>query len=309
MGKIIVVVGSSNVDLIMKMDHLPGRGETVTDASFYQVFGGKGANTAVGAARAGGKVAFVNCVGEDAYTPAMVQNFINDGIDCSMIFQEQGVPSGHALVMIGRDGNNYLSVAPGANYLLTPEKMETTKDLIRDAAIIMLQNEIPNETNDYILALAENFRIPVIWNFAPFKERDTSAIAKSSVLVVNEVEAHLLSGIEIVSEKSIAGAAETLRKMGASNVVITLGADGAYAVGENFACRLPAFSVNAVDTTAAGDIFCGALAVALTENVSWENALQFASAASALSVTKIGAQPSAPFRTEIDEFLRNRLPG
>ena len=308
MGKKIVVVGSSNVDLIMKMDHLPGRGETVTDASFYQVFGGKGANTAVGAARAGGKVAFVNCVGEDAYTPAMVQNFINDGIDCSMIFQEQGVPSGHALVMIGRDGNNYLSVAPGANYLLTPEKMETTKDLIRDAAIIMLQNEIPNETNDYILAMAENFRIPVIWNFAPFKDRDTSAIAKSSVLVVNEVEAHLLSGIEIVSEKSIAGAAETLRKMGASNVVITLGADGAYAVGENFACRLPAFSVKAVDTTAAGDIFCGALAVALTENVSWENALQFASAASALSVTKIGAQPSAPFRTEIDEFLRNRLP-
>jgi ribokinase len=118
----IAVIGSSNVDLLMKMDHLPEKGETVTDADFFQVYGGKGANQAVAAARAGGKVAFVNCVGEDAYTPQMVRNYKDDGIDTSFVFHENGVASGHALIMIGGEGMNYLSVAPGANYHLTSEK-------------------------------------------------------------------------------------------------------------------------------------------------------------------------------------------
>lgn len=309
MNNKIVVIGSSNVDLIMKMERLPDKGETITDAEFYQVYGGKGANTAVGAARAGGNVAFINCVGEDAYTPVMVQNFINDGIDCSRIYHEKGLASGHALVMVGSDGNNYLSVAPGANYSLTPQKIDTAIDLICQAAIILLQNEIPDETNDHIINLAHKLNIPVLWNFAPFKKRDVTAISKTSVLVVNEVEARHLSGIELSSENNIVLSAEKLRKMGAKTVVITMGAEGAFALGDEFAIRLPAFRVQAIDTTAAGDIFCGALAVAITENKNWEQALKFASAASAISVTKIGAQPSAPVRTEIDTFLKQNSHG
>lgn len=301
----IVVIGSSNVDLIMKMDHLPGKGETVSDALFFQIYGGKGANTAVGAARAGGSVSFINCVGEDAYTPVMVENLRNDGIDCSMVFQEKGLPSGHALVMIGGDGNNYLSVAPGANYRLTPSKIDMATNLINEAAIILLQNEIPVETTQYILSLAEKINIPVLWNFAPARFfPEASMILKTDILVVNEIEARHLSGIEITSENDLAPTAEKLLKMGASTVVITLGADGSYTQGQEFCLRLPAFKVKALDATAAGDVFCGTLAVALTENKPWKEALRFASAASAISVTKIGAQPSAPKREDIDMFLK-----
>jgi ribokinase len=141
--KKIVVIGSSNVDLIMKMDHLPEKGETVTDADFMQVFGGKGANQAVGAVRAGGNVAFINCVGDDAYTAKMLDNFREDRLDIRYVFQENGIASGHALVMIGGDGNNYLSVAPGANYKLTPEKIDEAMPVIEEAAMIIIQYEIP----------------------------------------------------------------------------------------------------------------------------------------------------------------------
>src|SRR5680860_222338 len=141
----IVVIGSSNIDLIMKMDHLPEKGETVTDAEFMQVYGGKGANQAVAAARAGGKVVFINCVGEDAYTPQMLQNFKNDGIDTRFVFYEKGMASGHALIMIGDKGDNYISVAPGANYKLTPGKIDEAMSVIDDAAIIVMQYEIPVE--------------------------------------------------------------------------------------------------------------------------------------------------------------------
>lgn len=304
----IVVIGSSNVDLIMKMGHLPEKGETVSDAVFFQVYGGKGANTAVGAARAGGNVAFINCVGEDAYTPKMVQNFVYDGIDCSMVFQEEGIPSGHALVMIGDEGNNYLSVAPGANYSLTPSRIDEAITLIEEAAMILLQNEIPIETTQYILNLADRLNIPVLWNFAPARfSPDVSMISKTAILIVNEVEARHLSGIQITNEHDIVPAADKLLTMGASTVVVTLGADGCYAVGQDFAHRLPAFKINAQDATAAGDIFCGALAVSLIENKPWVESLYFASAASAICVTRIGAQPSAPVRKEIDEFLKQNF--
>jgi len=138
----IVVIGSSNVDLIMKMEKLPEKGETMTDADFLQVYGGKGANQAVSAARAGGNVAFVNCVGDDAYTPQMLQNFRNDKMDIRFVYQETGISSGHALVMIGGEGNNYISVSPGANYMLTPEKIDLSLSVIDEAAINQLSIEI-----------------------------------------------------------------------------------------------------------------------------------------------------------------------
>ena len=302
----IVVIGSSNVDLLMKMDHLPEKGETVTDAEFFQVYGGKGANQAVAAARAGGNVAFVNCVGEDAYTPQMVQNYKDDSIDTSFVFHERGMASGHALIMIGGEGMNYLSVAPGANYLLTPQKIDEAMAVIRDAAMIVMQYEIPEATIKYVVDIANKLGIPVMFNFAPARGFDLSYIPKIDILVLNEVEAGFLAKMQVQNEEDAEKAAKKLVDSGVKKVIITLGSQGAFVMTKNEKVRVPAYKVDAVDTTAAGDTFCGGLAVALVEGKSLRESLQFASAAAAISVTRMGAQPSAPTRREIEGFLKVR---
>jgi ribokinase len=300
--KRIVVIGSSNVDLIMKMDHLPQMGETVTDAEFMQVYGGKGANQAVAAARAGGQVTFVNCVGEDAYTPQMICNFEKDGIDTQFIFKEKGIPSGHALVMIGDHGNNYLSVAPGANYKLSPEKIDAASYAINEASIIIMQYEIPEETIKYVIELANKRKIPLLFNFAPARKFEFSYIPKVNILVLNEVEAEFLTQMPVKNQSDAENAALILINKGVEKVIITLGEKGAIAQTKEEKLNVPSFSVHALDTTAAGDTFCGSFAVAFVEGKSLKDSLTFASAASALSVTRIGAQQSIPYRSEIDKL-------
>lgn len=299
----IVVIGSSNVDLLMKMDHLPEKGETVTNAEFFQVYGGKGANQAVAAARAGGNVAFVNCVGEDAYTPQMVQNYKNDGIDTRFVFQEEGIASGHALIMIGGAGMNYLSVAPGANYKLTPAKIDEAMPVIGEAALIVMQYEITEETIKYVIDIANRKGIPVMWNCAPARIFDTSYIPKINILVLNEIEAGFLAEMQVENETDAEIAAQKLVAKGVEKVIITLGSKGAFVLTKTEKVSIPAYKVEAIDTTAAGDTFCGAFAVAFVEGKSLQESLQFASAAAAISVTRIGAQPSAPTRNEIDNFI------
>ena len=300
----IVVVGSSNVDLIMKMDHLPEKGETVTNAEFMQVYGGKGANQAVAAARAGGNVAFVNCVGEDAYTPQIVQNYKKDGIDTRFVFEEKGIASGHALIMIGGDGQNIISVAPGANYRLSPAKINEALPVFNEAALIVMQYEITEETIKHVIDIANQKNIPVLWNMAPARAFDLSYLPKINVLVLNEVEAGFLTQLKVENEEQATKAAQVLVKKGVEKVIITLGAKGALVFTNNEKVSVPAFNVQAVETTAAGDTFCGAFAVALVERKTLKESLEFASAAATISVTRIGAQPSAPTRVEIDEFLK-----
>jgi len=299
----IVVIGSSNIDLIMKMHHLPEMGETVTGAKFMQVYGGKGANQAVAAARAGGNVAFVNCVGEDAYTPQMVHNYKKDGIDIRFVFEEKGVASGHALIMIDDSGENIISVASEANNLLLPEKIDVASPAFNDAAMIVMQYEIPEETIKYVIDLANRKNIPVLWNCAPARAFDLSYIPRINILVLNEVEAGFLAGMTVENETDAEKAAQKLVDSGVEKVIITLGSKGAFVVTKTEKVSVPAFKVEAVDTTAAGDTFCGAFAVALVEGKSLKEALQFASAAAAISVTRMGAQPSAPTRKEIESFL------
>ena len=302
----IVVIGSSNVDMLMKMDHLPARGETVTDAVFYQVFGGKGANQAVAAARSGGDVAFVNCVGDDAFAKPMVDNFKQDGINTEYVFRETGISSGTALIMIGEEGDNYLSVAPGANYRLTPEYIDTVEELIRNADIVLLQYEILPQTLAYAIEKANHHNVKVMWNFAPAREIDRSLLSRVDILVVNEVEAGFLTNKKVETDEEITEAASDLLAMGVKTVILTLGSNGSFLATDEGNSRIPAFKVDAVDTTAAGDTYCGCLATALTEGKSLERSVIFASAGAALSVTKMGAQPSAPTRREIDEFLKER---
>jgi len=301
----IVVIGSSNVDLLMKMDRLPEKGETVTDAVFMQVYGGKGANQAVAAARAGGNVAFVNCVGEDAYTPQMVQNFKDDGIDTRFVFKEKGIASGHALIMIGNQGDNYISVAPGANYSLTPEKINEALPVFEEAAMIVMQYEIREETIKYVIDLANKHNTPVLWNMAPARAFDLSYIPKINTLVLNEVEAGFLAGITVEKKEDADKAANVLISKGVEKVIITLGAQGAFVATKDEKVSVKVYQVDAVDTTAAGDTFCGSFAVALVEGKSLKESLQFASAAAAISVTRMGAQPSAPARVEIENFLKS----
>jgi ribokinase len=302
-GKRIAVVGSSNIDFIMKMERLPAVGETITDAQFVQTFGGKGANQAVAVGRAGGDCVFVNAVGDDPYAETMLAGMEKAGVDTRHVLRETGVSSGTALVMIGDGGNNYLSVAPGANYLLTVERMEKLAHILDDAEIILLQYEIPEETIAWIIDYAVGRKLQTIWNFAPARHFRAGYVEKVDFLIVNESEAAHLTGVPVDTPEEAKAAAEALRSRGCPRVVITLGEEGSFVLTGEEEFLVPAFSVEAVDTTAAGDVYCGAFAVALAEGHVLGDAARFASAASALSVTKLGAQPSAPSRSEIDRFL------
>ena len=303
MGGSIVVVGSSNVDLVMKMPRLPKRGETVTDGTFTQVFGGKGANQAVGAARAGGRVVFVGCVGEDAYGPQVVENLTCDGIDTRYLSAETGVASGTALIMVGGEGDNYITVAPGANYRLTPERVDRARDAIGSAGCVVTQCEILPETLDHVVDVAARMGKPVILNLAPARAVSESTLARLACLAVNESEAEFLTGRPVATDADVEAAAAALRARGPKTVVLTLGPRGAYVDSDGVRAVVPTFPVEAVDTTAAGDVHCGALAVALVEGRALVDAVRFANAAAALSVTRLGAQPSAPSRADIDALL------
>ncbi len=303
MSGTVVVVGSSNVDLIMKMARLPRLGETVTDAVFAQTLGGKGANQAVGAARAGGRVAFVSCVGDDAYGAQVVSSLERDGIDTRFVFVEPGVASGTALIMIGAQGQNYLSVAPGANYRLTPARVDRAQEAIAGAACLVTQCEVPPETVDHVVELGAALGRPVILNLAPARAVADATLTRLSCLAVNETEAEFLTGRPVGTDAEIEAAAAALLAKGPETVLITLGARGTYAAGAQVRALVPTFAVEAVDTTAAGDVHCGAFAVAMVEGRPLVEAVRFANAAAALSVTRLGAQPSAPVRAEIEARL------
>jgi ribokinase len=302
----IVVVGSSNIDLVMKMPRLPRVGETVTDATFVQAFGGKGANQAVGAARAGGEVTFVGCVGDDAYGALVRRNLEADGIDTRFVFTAPGVASGTALILVGAGGENYISVAPGANGRLTPARVDSARDAIDAAQVLITQCEIPPDTLEHVVALAARLGKLVLLNLAPARPLRDDALSKLSILAVNETEAEFLTGLPVAGDRDVEQAAAVLRARGPKTVVLTLGARGAYVAGEGFGALVPGFAVDPVDTTAAGDVHCGALAVGLVEDRPMLEAVRFANAAAALSVTRLGAQPSAPRRREIEALLSQR---
>jgi len=306
--KSIAVIGSTNVDFLIKSDKLPDFGETVTGGNFLQNFGGKGANQAVGAARACGQVTFVTCLGEDLYAEELLRSFRKDGIDTRFVFKDPSAATGSALIMLDKDGNNYLSVASGANYKLSPRHIDQALDAIEGADMIVLQMEIPFETTAYVFEQARKLGKKVLFNLAPARPFDVSVLRHTHAFVVNEVEASMVTGLKVETDEEIVAAAEKLLAHGPSLAIITLGARGSYIASAEYRQFIPAFRVKAADTTAAGDVYCGSLAVALTEGKSLPEAVRFASAASALSVTRLGAQPSAPVRKEIEEFLRQNNP-
>ena len=307
MSSKILVTGSTNVDFLIKTDKLPAFGETVTGGVFFQNYGGKGANQAVGAARAGGNVTFVTCLGEDLYAENLMENFKKDNIDTSYVFRDRDEATGSALIMLDKDGNNYLSVASGANYKLSPGHIDKAASAIMEADMIIMQMEIPFETTSYVFDLAARYNKKVLFNLAPARPFDVSVLKNTYAFVVNEVEAAMVTELKVETDEEIKTAAAELLKLGCKIAIITLGARGSFVASSDFTGFVPAFKVSAIDTTAAGDVYCGSLAVALVEGKSLTEAVKFAGAASAISVTRLGAQPSAPVRKEIDEFLAQNL--
>lgn len=302
----IVVVGSSNTDMIIRLKHIPRPGETVLGGEFFTAAGGKGANQAVGAARAGGNVTLVARVGQDIFGVQAVAGFAKDGIKVDYVFRDKISPSGVALIFVARDGENSIAVASGANGKLSPADVKKAKKIIESASVLVLQLETPLETVMAAAEVASANGVRVILNPAPARSLPNTLLRCVSILTPNESEAELLTGIPVDGKTAAARAADKLRAKGVQTVLLTLGARGVFVATADRQLLVPSFKVKPVDTTAAGDIFNGALAAALAEGKPLLDAVRFANAAAAISVTRLGAQPSAPRRKEIRSLLRTQ---
>jgi ribokinase len=301
--KDILVIGSSNTDMIVQAHHIPRPGETILGGTFNTAAGGKGANQAVACARAGGKVTFVARVGRDMFGEQALQGFRQDGIDVTYVKQDDTAPSGVALIMVDEQGENSIAVASGANGKLSIQDVQDAASVIQQAGIVLMQLEIPLATIEATAELATKNGVQVILNPAPAQPLSDALLQQISLLTPNETEAEMLIGICVSNEDSAQAAAQALIAKGVNSVIVTLGAAGAYVHSDAFTGMVSGFKVNTVDTTAAGDTFNGTLAVALAEGQSLEQAVTFANAAAALSVTRLGAQPSAPDRESVEALL------
>ncbi|MEU5838748.1 ribokinase [Streptomyces diacarni] len=300
----IAVVGSLNLDLVAPVPHHPVPGETVLGGDMAQHPGGKGANQAVAAARAGGEVAFVGRVGDDDAAAVMLEAARGQGVETTHIRRTPGTPTGRALIAVSPAGENTIIVSPGANARLTADDCEAAGDLLRGAAVTILQQEVPDEANHAAARLAGG---TVLYNPAPAVE-GAQPPPHVDLLVPNRTELAALTGASAVPEtlEEVTAAAGELT--GAGAVVVTLGGDGVLLVEGTASLHIPAFPVRPVDTTAAGDSFCGALAVALAEGRALADAARWACAAAAISTTRAGAQPSLAGRDEVEALLAGHTP-
>lgn len=295
----ILVIGSSNTDMIIRVDRIPKPGETILGGRFQTAHGGKGANQAVAAARAGGQVKFIARLGADVFGDETMDALRRDEISIGHVTRDSGAPSGVALIFVSKQGENSIAVAPGANACLSVEDVKAARDAFTGVKVLLIQLETPLATVEAAVKTAVERKVPVILNPAPACALPARLLKQISVLTPNESEAELLTGIKVRTVASAKKAAAVFLEKGVRTVVLTLGKRGALIVDRQGARLVPGYAVKAVDTTAAGDVFNGALAVALGEGKPIDDAVQFANAAAALSVTREGAQPSAPYRAEI----------
>lgn len=298
----ILVVGSSNTDMVIRTGHLPRPGETVIGGTFFMNPGGKGANQAVAVARLGGQITFICKTGSDIFGHQAHQLFEEEGINTSYVLSDSKNPSGVALITVDSNAENCIVVASGANMYLTPKDLTKAKEAIEQSEIILMQLEIPMETVEYVAQTAYAQGKKVILNPAPAQPLSSVLLRNLFLITPNETEAEMISGIKITDDESAMLAARRIAELGVDNVVITLGARGALVYNGTTSEFVGGYKVKAIDTTAAGDIFNGALAVALAENRSMLDAVRFACKTSAISVTREGAQSSAPYRSEVDIF-------
>ncbi|MDX9973680.1 MAG: ribokinase [FCB group bacterium] len=299
----IIVVGSANIDLVTRVPRCPRAGETLIGASFQTVCGGKGANQAVAAARLGAETTFVGCVGADAFGDMLIAGLKAENIDVSHVKISPDKPSGTATILVGDDGQNSIVVTPSANFELTPEDIEPLSALFEKATAVLVQLEIPLGTVMATLALAKRWGVLSILDAGPAQKVPQEILRKACVVSPNETEAEALTGIRIETLANAEAAADYLMEQGVREVVLKIGASGAYYAGEIENIHVPAFPIQPVDTTAAGDAFTAALATVWGRTPARE-ALRFANAAGALAAMGEGAQPSMPTRSAVKAFLK-----
>ncbi len=298
----IAVLGSVNVDMVVKSERIPAPGETVTGGQFVMAAGGKGANQAVAAARLGAEVILIAKVGQDMFGQQSIENYQREGIDTSYVLRDPNHATGVALIMVDRHGENSISVASGANHALTAAEIQMAAEAIRAADVLMLQLEVPLECVERAAEIAAQADVAVILNPAPAVPLPDTLLGRVSYLTPNESEASLLTGIAVTDESSARHAAKHLLSRGVRCVIVTLGAKGALIVDQRREVLVPAYKVEAKDTTAAGDAFNGGLACALARGMALEDAVREANLVGAFSVTRLGAQPSLPTAAELRQF-------
>ncbi|MBT2015496.1 ribokinase [Enterobacter hormaechei subsp. xiangfangensis] len=299
----LVVLGSINADHILNLETFPTPGETVTGNQYQVAFGGKGANQAVAAGRSGANIAFIACTGDDDTGERVRKQLASDNIDIAPVSVVAGESTGVALIFVNAEGENVIGIHAGANAALTTERVEAQRGIIAGAEALLMQLESPVESVLAAAKIAHENHTSVVLNPAPARVLSDELLALVDIITPNETEAEKLTGIRVENDDDAARAALALHDKGIGTVIITLGSRGVWASVNGEGRRMPGFKVKAIDTIAAGDTFNGALVTALLEGKAMDDAIRFAHAAAAIAVTRKGAQPSVPWRKEIDEFL------
>ena len=304
----IVVLGSLNMDLVVRTERIPRPGETVHGKDFAMVPGGKGANQAAAAARLGAKVEMLGRVGLDPFGPALLDNLRKQGVGTDHIISDPQAPSGTAMILVDAQGENSIVVAPGANGQVTLADVDAAREVLARARYLVLQFEIPLPVVGSAIAAAREMHLPVILNPAPAYPVEADFFRGVYCLVANETEAEILTGIKVGHLESAHQAAAVLLALEIPVVVITLGAEGALLVTESGKTHVPAHKVQVVDTTAAGDAFIGGLTVALLKGFDLVEAVRYATCAGTLATTVLGAQTSLPSADQVEALYEQRWP-
>ncbi len=299
----VVVVGSFMMDLVIKAERRPQKGETLVGQEFGMFIGGKGSNQAIAAARLGADVTMIGRLGTDLFGDTFMSSLAQEKIDTRFIVRDAEVGTGVGTPVIDAEGDNSIIIVPRANMRLSVADVERAESTIAAADVLLLQLEVPIEASQRAAEIARTGGAKVILNPAPARELPDSFLAQVDIMTPNEVETEFLSGIKVSDTTGAERAARILLGKGVSAVILTLGDRGALLLTPDVTKLIPAYKVNVVDTTAAGDAFCGALAMGLARGEKIEDAVAFANAAGALAVTVLGAAPSMPTAKQMDEFL------
>ncbi|KES17899.1 Sugar kinase, ribokinase family [Gilliamella apicola SCGC AB-598-I20] len=304
--KKLIVLGSVNVDHILNVPKFPKPGETLSGSNYKISFGGKGANQAVAAGRLGANIQFIAAVGNDELGNKIKQQLNNDNINTCSVACIEGQNTGVALILVNAQGENQIAIHAGANAQVTTEYLLKYKDDIINADAILMQLETPLATIEQAAKLAKQHQTQVILNPAPAQKLSDDLLKHIDIITPNETEAEYLTGIKVLTEQDVEQAAMILHKKGIETVIITLGSKGAWVSSAQRGAIIAGFKVQVIDTIGAGDTFNGMLVTALLEGKTLEQAVKYAHAAGALSVTKPGAQTAVPFRNEVEEFLEQQ---
>lgn len=305
----LIVVGSLSVDLVLEVPRCPGKGETIIGSKFSTFVGGKGNNQALAASRAGAKVAMVGRIGKDNFGDRVFASLQKEGINTEHLKRDPEADTGIADIFIDANGDNYIAIAPQANSRLCPQDIEEAEELISNAKLMLIQLEIPLATVEAAAKMARKHGLRVLLNPAPAPDSgkfSEEILNNIDMLIPNQSEAAILTGIEVNDLKSGLDAGAKLKSLGLKDLIITMGEMGALVLPQNAGPQMiPAFNVEVVDTTAAGDAFCGALAAGLAKDLNLSDSLKFACAAGALATTRLGAEPSLPLKADIDLLVKS----